>query len=137
MSLRFLELNKYHKKKIKLTLRMALFSLGFLTLTLLINELRYLFRLKKGSGVYNFAFKFSLFLPTTVIALILGLAITGKTIKHWKNWTNLKKKWLLIGLGFPAIRFWIHNISRMVLMPVDKKIKRVTITCIKPLPSIK
>jgi len=114
-----LALTESHKKKIKWTLRMALFSLGFLLLAFLVNEFRHLFGFRKGYGGHNFAFNFSFFLPTTIIALILGLAVVGRTLKHWKIWTNLKKKWLLIGLAFPAIGFWIYNIYQIVLISVE------------------
>jgi hypothetical protein len=114
-----LELTQSHKKKIKWTLRMAVLSLGFLMLGLLVNEFRHLFGFRKGFGGHNFAFNFSFFLPITIIALTLAIAVIGRTIKHWKTWNNIKRKWLLIGLAFPAIGFWIYNISRMILMSVE------------------
>ncbi len=95
---------------------MAFFSIGILFLALLVNEFRHLLGFRKGYGGYNFAFNFAFFLPSTIIALILGLGVILRTVKNWKNWTNLKEKWLLVGLALPAIGFWIFNILRMVLM---------------------
>ncbi|WP_178986256.1 hypothetical protein [Winogradskyella helgolandensis] len=93
---------------------MAIFSFSLLLLALLVNEFRHLLRIRKGYAGYNFGFNFSFFIPTTIIALALGLLVISRTLKHWKSWTNLKMKWSLIGLALPTIGFWIYNVLRMI-----------------------
>jgi len=95
---------------------MALASLGILILTLVINEFREpLLGIKKGYAPHNFGFNFMFFLPSMLITLGLGLAVVGRTIKHWKTWTDLNKKWTLIGLSIPAIGLWIFMLLRIIL----------------------
>lgn len=110
-----MELSDVHKKKVKWTTRMAFASLGILILTFIVNEFRHLFGFAKGYAPHNFTFNFGFFLPAMLLALIFGLAVIGRTIKNWKNWTEIKKKWTLIGLSFPAIGIWIFFVLRLVL----------------------
>jgi len=51
-----------------------------------------------------------------LIAIGLGLAVIGRTIKHWKTWTNLNKKLILIGLSIPAIGTWAFMIIKMFIL---------------------
>ena len=95
---------------------MAFASLGILILTLVINEFREpLLGIKKGYAPHNFGFNFMFFLPSMLITLGLGLAVVGRTIKHWKTWTDLNKKWTLIGLSIPAIGLWIFMLLQIIL----------------------
>ena len=95
---------------------MAFASLGVLFLALVINEFREpLFGIKKGYAPHNFGFNFMFFLPSMLIAIGLGLAVIGRTIKNWKNWTDLNKKLILIGLSIPAIGIWTFMIVRMFI----------------------
>ncbi len=95
---------------------MAFGSLGILILTLLVNFLREpLLGVKEGYAPHNFGFNVMFFIPSMLIALGLGLAVIGRTIKHWKVWTNLSKKWTLIGLSIPAIGIWTFLILRIIL----------------------
>jgi hypothetical protein len=87
---------------------MALASLGILIFVLLVNEFREpLLGIKKGYAPHNFGYNFMFFLPSMLIAVGLGFAVIGRTIKNWKTWTDLNKKWTLIALSIPAIGFWI------------------------------
>lgn len=95
---------------------MAFASLGILIFALLVNEFREpLLGIKEGYAPHNFGFNFTFFLPAMLIALGLGLAVIGRTIKHWKTWTDLNKKWTLIGLSVPAIGLWAFMILRIIL----------------------
>ncbi len=93
---------------------MAFASLGILIVTLVINEYREpLFGIKKGYAPHNFGFNFMFFLPSMLIAIGLGFAVIGRTIKHWKSWTDLNKKLLLIGLSIPSIGFLTFLMTRI------------------------
>ena len=95
---------------------MAFTSLGILVFALVINEFREpLLGIKKGYAPHNFGFNFMFFLPSMLITLGLGLAVVGRTIKHWKIWTDLNKKLILIGLSIPAIGIWSFMIIRMFI----------------------
>ena len=95
---------------------MAFSSLGILIIAIVINEFREpLLGIKKGYAPHNFGFNFMFFLPCMLIAIGLGFAVIGRTIKHWRTWTNLNKKWTLIGLTIPAIGFWMFMIIRMFI----------------------
>ncbi len=95
---------------------MAFTSLGILVFALLINEFREpLLGIKKGYAPHNFGFNFMFFLPSMLTTLGLGLAVVGRTIKHWKTWTDLNKKLILIGLSIPAIGIWTFMIIRMFI----------------------
>ncbi|MDA0177388.1 MULTISPECIES: hypothetical protein [Mesoflavibacter] len=109
-----MKLSQRHIKKIKWTTRMAFSSLGILIIALLINEFRVpLFGIKKGYAPHNFGFNFTFFLPSMAIAIGLGFAVIGRTIKHWKTWTNLNKKLVLIGLSIPSIGILSFVIIKM------------------------
>lgn len=96
---------------------MAFASSGILLFTLGINYLREpLFGIKEGYAPHNFGFNFMFFLPAMLTALILGLAVVGRTIKHWKTWSDLKKKWTLVGLSLLPIGFWTFTILRMIII---------------------
>ncbi|PKP15547.1 MAG: hypothetical protein CVU07_09765 [Bacteroidetes bacterium HGW-Bacteroidetes-23] len=96
---------------------MAFASLGVLILALVINEFREpLLGIKRGYAPHNFGFNFMFFLPSMLIAIGLGLAVIGRTIKHWKTWTNLNKKLILIGLSIPAIGTWAFMIIKMFIL---------------------
>ncbi len=95
---------------------MAFSSLGIFFITLLTNEFRHLIGFAKGYAPHNFAFNFGFFIPAMLIAFGLGLFVIGRAIKNWKNWTNKKQKWILIGLSFPAVGFWIFVIFRLFTM---------------------
>lgn len=93
---------------------MAFASLGILFFAILVNEFREpLLGIKKGYAPHNFSFNFLFFIPSILIALGLSLAVISQTIKHWNTWTNVNKKWTLIGLSFPAIGLWIFIVIRM------------------------
>lgn len=95
---------------------MAFASLGILFFAILVNEFREpLLGIKKGYAAHNFSFNFMFFLPLMLTALGLGLAVVGRTIKHWSAWTDLSKKWTLIGLSIPAIGLWIFIVIPMFL----------------------
>jgi len=95
---------------------MAFVSLGILILALLINEFREpLLGIKKGYAPHNFEFNFMFFLPSMLIAVGLGFAVVGRTIKNWKTWTDLNKKLMFIGLSLPAIGIWIFIIIKMFI----------------------
>ena len=95
---------------------MAFASLGILIFSLLVNEFREpLLGIKEGYAPHNFGFNFTFFLPAMLTALGLGLAVIGRTIKHWKIWTDLTKKWTLIGLAVPAVGLWTYMILRIIL----------------------
>jgi hypothetical protein len=95
---------------------MAFGGLGILILAIAVNFLREpLLGIKEGYAPHNFGFNFIFFLPSMLIALGLGLAVIGRTIKHWKIWTDLNKKWTLIGLSIPSIGIWTFLILRMIL----------------------
>jgi hypothetical protein len=95
---------------------MAFGSFGILIMAIVVNLLREpLFGIKEGYAPHNFSFNFIFFLPSMLIALGLGLAVIGRTIKHWKTWTDLRRKWMLIGLSIPAIGLWSFLILRIIL----------------------
>ncbi len=109
-----LELTQRHIKKIKWTTRMAFTSLGILIFALLVNELREpLLGIKKGYAPHSFGFNFMFFLPSMLIAIGFGFAVIGRTIKHWKTWTDLNRKLMLIGLSIPAIGIWTFIIIKI------------------------
>ncbi|MCX7550124.1 hypothetical protein [Xanthomarina sp. F2636L] len=111
-----MELTQRHIKKIKWTTRMAFASLGILILALVINEFREpLFGIKKGYAPHNFGYNFTFFLPSMLIVIGLGFVVIGLAIKHWKTWTDLNKKLILIELSFPAIGIWIFIIVKMFI----------------------
>ncbi|MFT0715209.1 hypothetical protein [Flagellimonas lutimaris] len=111
-----MELTQYHKKKIKWTYRMAIGGFGILIIALLINYLREpLFGIKEGYAPHNFGFNFTFFLPSMLTALILGMIVFGRTVKYWKTWTDLNKKWIFIALSIPAIGLWTFMIFRIFL----------------------
>ena len=96
---------------------MAFASLGTLILAIVINEFREpLLGIKKGYAPHNFGFNFMFFLPCMLIAIGLGFAVIGRTIKHWRTWTDLNKKWTLIGLSIPAIGIWTFMIIRILFI---------------------
>lgn len=95
---------------------MAFGSLAILIIALGVNFFREpLFGIKEGYAPHNFGFNIIFFLPSMVIALGLGLVVITRTIKHWKTWTDFKKKWILIGLSIPAIGLWAVMILRIIL----------------------
>ncbi|WP_236951501.1 hypothetical protein [Mariniflexile rhizosphaerae] len=111
-----MELIQRHIKKIKWTTRMAFASLVILIFTLVINEFREpLLGIKKGYAPHNFGFNFMFFLPSMLIAIGLGFAVIGRTIKHWKTWTDLNKKLILLGLSIPSIGILTFMIIRIFL----------------------
>ncbi|MDG1572507.1 hypothetical protein OZ410_09280 [Robiginitalea sp. M366] len=115
-----MELAQRHLIKIKWTARMAIASLGILTIALVVNYFREpLLGFNKGYGPHNFTFNFIFFLPSLATALGLGLAVIGRTLKHWNTWKDSNKKWTLIGLSFPAIGFWIFMIIRIFTLTTD------------------
>ncbi|AXP81601.1 hypothetical protein CJ739_2528 [Mariniflexile rhizosphaerae] len=95
---------------------MAFASLVILIFTLVINEFREpLLGIKKGYAPHNFGFNFMFFLPSMLIAIGLGFAVIGRTIKHWKTWTDLNKKLILLGLSIPSIGILTFMIIRIFL----------------------
>ncbi len=95
---------------------MAFIGCGILFFALGVNFLREpLFGIKEGYAPHNFGFNFMFFLPLMLTALILGLVVVGRTIKYWKIWTDLKKKWILIGMSIPAIGLWTFMIVRIIM----------------------
>lgn len=95
---------------------MAFASLGILIFSLLVNEFREpLLGIKKGYAPHNFGFNFMFFLPSMLIAVGLGFAVIVRTIKNWKTWTDLNKKWTLIALSIPAIGFWTFIFIRIFI----------------------
>lgn len=93
---------------------MALVSFGILIFALFVNEFREpLFGIKKGYAPHNFEFNLIFFLPSIAIAIALGFAVIGRTTKHWKSWTDLNKKLILIGLSLPSIGVLIYLLIRM------------------------
>lgn len=102
-------------KKLKWTFRMALTSFALLFIALLINYFREpLLGIKEGYAPHNFSFNFLFFLPAILTSLGLGVAVIGRTIKHWKKWKNLNKKLLFIGLSSPVILLFIFQIIRIL-----------------------
>tara|TARA_R110002096_G_C14608788_1_gene723265 strand:+ start:2058 stop:2333 length:276 start_codon:yes stop_codon:yes gene_type:complete len=87
---------------------MASCSLGLLIFLLFVNEFRNYIGFAKGYAPHNFAFNIGFFLPSTFLSMALGIATIGRTIKHWNSWSNLKKKWIFIGLSLPGIIFWVY-----------------------------
>ncbi|EDM45099.1 hypothetical protein SCB49_03224 [unidentified eubacterium SCB49] len=111
-----LKLPQRHIKKIKWTTRMAVASLTILIFTLLVNEFREpLLGIKKGYAPHNFSFNIMFFLPSMLAAVGFGFAVIGRTIKHWKTWTDLNKKWTLIILSIPAIGYWTFILIRIFI----------------------
>lgn len=111
-----MEFNEYHKRKVIWTTRMAIGSLGILILVIVVNLFREpLLGIKEGYSPHNFSFNFIFFIPSLLIALGLSLSVVGRTIKHWKTWTDVRKKWILIGLSVPAIGLWSFLILRVIL----------------------
>lgn len=95
---------------------MAFASLSILILAIVVNHLREpLLGIKEGYAPHNFGFNIMFFLPSMLTALGLGLAVIGRTIKHWKTWTDLYRKWTLIGMSIPALGIWTFIILRIVL----------------------
>ncbi len=95
---------------------MAFASFGILIFALFVNEFREpLFGIKKGYAPHNFGFNFMFFLPSMLMAIALGFAVIGRTIKHWKTWTDLNKKLILIGLSIPAIGIWTFMIVKIFI----------------------
>ncbi|MFK5889890.1 MAG: hypothetical protein QM486_04080 [Flavobacteriaceae bacterium] len=93
---------------------MAFSSIGILIFALLVNEFREpLLGIKKGYAPHNFGFNFMFFLPSMLMAIGLGFAVVGRTIKHWKVWTDFNKKLMLIGLSIPSIGILVFLIIRM------------------------
>lgn len=87
---------------------MAYFSLGLLLFLLLVNQFRNYIGFAKGYAPHNFAFNIGFFLPTTFISMVIGVTTIGRTLKNWKNWLDLKKKWVIITLSIPGIVFWVY-----------------------------
>ena len=111
-----MDLPQRHANKIKWTTRMAFGSLGILIIALSINYFREpLLGIKEGYAPHNFGFNVLFFIPAMLTALGLGLAVIGRTIKHWKTWSDLNEKWTLIGLSVPAIGIWACMILRILL----------------------
>ncbi|TPN86047.1 hypothetical protein [Aquimarina algicola] len=99
---------------------MAFASCGILLFALGINFLREpLLGIKEGYAPHNFGFNFIFFIPSMLAALILGLAVVGRIIKHWKTWRDLNKKWILIGMSIPAIGLWTFMIVRMIIIVTE------------------
>ena len=104
-------------KKLKWTFRMALTSFILLILALLINYFREpLLGVKQGYAPHNFSFNFLFFLPAILTSLGLGIAVIGRTIKHWKNWKSLDKKLIFIGLSSPVILLFIFQTIRILII---------------------
>ena len=102
-------------KKLKWTYRMALTSFILLIITLLINYFREpLLGIKEGYAPHNFSFNFLFFLPAIITSLGLGIAVIGRTMKHWKRWNNLNKKLIFIGLSSPVILLFIFQTIRIL-----------------------
>ena len=102
-------------KKLKWTYRMALTSFILLALALLINYFREpLLGVKVGYAPHNFSFNFLFFLPVIFTSLGLGIAVIGRTVKHWKKWNNLNKKLIFIGLSSPIILLFIFQTIRIL-----------------------
>ncbi|EAP87150.1 hypothetical protein [Croceibacter atlanticus] len=102
-------------KKLKWTLRMALTSFSLLVFALLINYFREpLLGIKEGYAPHNFSFNFLFFLPAILTSLGLGIAVIGRTIKHWKNWNSLNRKLIFIGLSSPVILLFIFQTIRIL-----------------------
>ncbi|WP_103072398.1 hypothetical protein [Aquimarina sediminis] len=96
---------------------MAFASSGILLFAIGINFLReLLLGINEGYAPHNFGFNFMFFLPAMITAFILALAVVGRTVKYWKTWTDLKKKWTLIGLSLPALGFWTFIVVRMIVI---------------------
>lgn len=94
---------------------MALTSILLLTIALFINYFREpLLGIKEGYVPHNFSFNFMFFLPSILISLGLGVAVIGRTIKHWTKWNNLNKKIILIGLSSPVILLFIYQTIRLL-----------------------
>lgn len=108
-----MELSESQKRKIKWTTIMAFASLGILLFAILVNEFREpLLGVKKGYAPHNSGFNILFFIPSLLTALGLSAAVIARTIKHRKNWTDLRRKATLTGLSIPAIVFWIYLIFR-------------------------
>lgn len=104
-------------KKLKWTFRMALTSFILLTFTLLINYFREpLLGVKEGYAPHNFSFNLLFFLPAILTSLGLGIAVIGRTIKHWKKWNNLSRKLIFIGLSSPIILLFIFQTIRILII---------------------
>lgn len=102
-------------KKLKWNLRMALTSFSLLTFALLINYFREpLLGIKEGYAPHNFSFNFLFFLPAILTSLGLGIAVIGRTIKHWRNWNSLNRKLIFIGLSGPVILLFIFQTIRIL-----------------------
>ncbi|GLB48745.1 hypothetical protein [Neptunitalea lumnitzerae] len=102
-------------RKIKWTFRMSLTSILLLTITLFINYFREpLFGIKEGYAPHNFSFNFMFFIPAKLISLGLGIAVIGRTIKHWTKWNFLNKKILLISLSSPVILLFVYQTIRLL-----------------------
>lgn len=106
-----MELALTHKKKLKWTFRMAYSSLGLLFFLWFVNEFRNYIGFAKGYAPHNFAFNIGFFIPATFISMIIGITAIGRTIKYWKSWREIKKKWIIIGLSIPGIVFWVYIFS--------------------------
>ena len=95
---------------------MALAGLSILLIAIVVNYFREpLLGIKEGYAPHNFGFNFAFCLPSMFTALVIGLAVIGRTIKHWRTWADINKKWIFIGLSFPAIGFWTFMILRIIL----------------------
>jgi len=102
-------------KKLKWTFRMALTSFTLLIITLLVNYFREpLLGIKEGYAPHNFSFNFLFFLPAIITSLGLGIAVLGRTIKHWKKWNDLNKKLIFIGLSSPVVLLFIFQTIRIL-----------------------
>lgn len=91
---------------------MAYSSLGLLLFLLFVNQFRNYIGFAKGYAPHNFAFNIGFFLPATFISMALGIATIVRTIKNWKSWLDLKKKWMIIALSIPGIAFWAYIFFR-------------------------
>ncbi|WP_335977350.1 hypothetical protein [Gaetbulibacter jejuensis] len=91
---------------------MAYYSLGLLFFLLFVNEFRIYIGFAKGYAPHNFTFNILFFIPASFISMIIGIAAIGRTIKHWKSWREIKKKWIIIGLSMPGIVFWVYIFSK-------------------------
>lgn len=102
-------------KKLKWTYRMALASFTLLIMALFINYFREpLLGIKEGYAPHNFSFNFLFFLPAILTSLGFGIAVIGRTIKHWKKWNNLNRKLIFIGLSSPVILLFIFQTIRIL-----------------------